>query len=257
MPRACRCAAILGAALLLAGAPAAAQTLADDPAFTRYRQAAAAFEAKDYARAAALAAESLQHYRDNLQAHYLIGQAALAGERWEDAAAAFRRVVELSPSSFAGHRELAIALERLGRDGEAVKAYETALTLRPDNEPVQTRLAFLHLSSGNRDAALPLLSALAERGSRDPQVWSALAGIRYDAGDLAAGEKAFARAATLRDDGKLWFNLGVVRLRLDDDAGAREAFERAARHPEVQAQAREQLEGLEPRQPEPAGDARP
>ncbi|HEY8369967.1 MAG TPA: hypothetical protein VIM86_11705, partial [Thermodesulfobacteriota bacterium] len=79
---------------------------------------------------------------------------------------------------------------------------------------------------------------------RDPQVWSALGRLRYDAGDLAAAEKAFARAAALGDDGKLWFNLGVVRLRLDDEQGARDAFERAARHPDVRAQAREQLEHL-------------
>jgi Tfp pilus assembly protein PilF len=61
---------------------------------------------------------------------------------------------------------------------------------------------------------------------------------------LAASETAFARAAALRDDGKTWFNLGVVRLRLKDAAGARGAFERAAAHAEVREQATRELDKL-------------
>jgi hypothetical protein len=61
---------------------------------------------------------------------------------------------------------------------------------------------------------------------------------------LAASETAFARAAALRDDGKTWFNLGVVRLRLSDPAGAREAFTRAAAHAEVHERAARELDKL-------------
>lgn len=235
---------VVGAAAalsLLAASPSAAQSLDDDPAFALYRQAAEAFEAKDYGRAAALARDSLVHYPENLQAQYLLGQAALAEERWEEAAAAFRKVVALSRSAFAGHRELGTALAQAGHTERAIEAFEAALKLRPENEPVRLRLAFLQLQAGNRDAAFPQLRALADKGTKEPQVWAALGRLHYERGQLGESEQAFSRAATLGDDPKTWFNLGVVRLRLDDEKGARHAFERAARDSEIKAQATEQI----------------
>ena len=75
-------------------------------------------------------------------------------------------------------------------------------------------------------------------------MWIALGRKAYDAGDLAATEKAFVRATSLRDDGATWFNLGVVRLRLDTPTRAREAFERAAAHAATHEQATKELERL-------------
>ncbi len=240
---------LLAVCLLLALAPgaAAAQSLHDDPAFTLYRDAVEAFERKDYARAAALAGESLTHYPDNLQAHYLAGQAALAQERWEEAAAAFRKVIALSPTSFAGHRELGIALAELARLDEAARALEKALALRPQAQDVQRRLAFLQLQAGNHEAAFGHLRALADGGTKEPDVWAALGRLHYDRKELRASEKAFSQAAALGDDARVWFNLGVVRLRLDDEQGALEAFRRAARDPELKAQATEQIARIEER----------
>ena len=70
-----------------------------------------------------------------------------------------------------------------------------------------------------------------------PEVWTALGRLRYEQDQLSESERAFRRAAELRDDGKTWFNLAVVRLRLYDKAGAIEALQRAAAHPEVREQA--------------------
>jgi cytochrome c-type biogenesis protein CcmH/NrfG len=127
---------------------------------------------------------------------------------------------------------------------EARAAFEAALARQPDNQDVRLRLAFMLFDRGRRDAALPQLEILARANSAAPEVWLMLARARYDGGDLAASEKAFARAATLRDDGKTWFNLGVVRLRLGDLVGAQEAFQRAAGHPEVREQATRELNKL-------------
>jgi Tfp pilus assembly protein PilF len=61
---------------------------------------------------------------------------------------------------------------------------------------------------------------------------------------LPASEKAFAKAAALRDDGKIWFNLGIVRVRLRDFTGAQVAFKRAAEHPEVRQEANRELDKI-------------
>lgn len=237
---------ILGAAVWALGLPgeAPAQTLWDDPAFALYRQAVEAMDRRDYLRARDLATEAIRHYPEHLLAHYLAGQAALARGEWDDAASAFEKVVQRYPESFAARREHAIALEQAGRIPDAVTAYEGALARREDHEDTRVRLAFLLLRTGANDRALPHLQALADGQTKVAEVWTALGRARYDGGDLAASERAFARAADLRDDGRTWFNLAVVRYRLDDRTGALAAFERAARHADVQEQARREIDKL-------------
>jgi tetratricopeptide (TPR) repeat protein len=219
-------------------------TLWEDPAFAAYRQAVEAFQRKDYEQASRLARQAIEHYPDHLLAHYLEGQAALATSQWQTAAAAFAKIVERYPASFAARRDLGIALEQLGKTEEASRAYEAALAQRPDADDLRVRLAFLLLQAGHRERAEPHLVRLAEQGSKLPEVWTALARMRYEREEFTASETAFRRSAELRDDGKAWFNLGVVRLRLDDRQGALQAFERAARHPETRDQAETQIKAL-------------
>jgi tetratricopeptide (TPR) repeat protein len=235
---------VLALAATATAATAHAQTLTDDPAFALYRQAVQAAEAKDYAGASKLAREAIAQYPDHLLAWYLLGQSALGRSAWEEAADAFANVVKHYPASFAAHRDLGLALEHLGRVDEAKASFETALARRPDNQDVRLRLAFLLYDKGQPDAALPHLETLAGADSRAPEVWLLLARTYYERNDLAGSEKAFTRAVALRDDGKTWFNLGVVRLRLEDSAGARSAFERAAAHAEVREQATRELDKL-------------
>lgn len=227
-----------------AGATTAhAQTLTDDPAFALYRQAVQAAEAKDYAGASRLAREAIAQYPDHLLAWYLLGQAAMGRSAWDEAAEAFGNVAKRYPASFAAHRDLGLALEHLGRVDDAKAAFETALARRPDHD-VRARLAFMLYEKGQRDAALPHLQALASANSAAPEVWLLLARTYYERNDLPGSEKAFTRAVALRDDGKTWFNLGVVRLRLSNLAGAQEAFKRASEHNEVREQAMRELDKL-------------
>ena len=79
---------------------------------------------------------------------------------------------------------------------------------------------------------------------RTPDVWIALARNSYDKGDYPATERSFVRATALRDDGPAWFNLGVVRLRLDNRAGALQAFEHAAAHAATREQATAEIERI-------------
>jgi predicted Zn-dependent protease len=127
---------------------------------------------------------------------------------------------------------------------ESKAALETALSLRPDNDDTRIRLAFMLYEKGQRDAALPILEKLAGGSKATPEVYLLLARTYYERNDLPASEKAFAKAVALRDDGKTWFNLGVVRLRLSDFTGAQAAFKRAADHPDVREQANRELDKL-------------
>jgi tetratricopeptide (TPR) repeat protein len=231
-------------AVVATGGAAFGQALTDDPAFALYRQAALAAEAKDFERATQLAKEAIAQYPDHLLAWYLLGQAAMGRSAWDEAVNAFSNVTKRYPKSFAAHRDLGLALANLGRVDEAKAAFEAALALRPDNDDTRLRLAFMLYDKGQRDLALPMLETLARGNNPTPEVWLLLARTYYERNDLPASEKAFTKAAALRDDGKVWFNLGVVRIRLRDFPGAQAAFKSAAEHPEVREQANREIEKI-------------
>jgi tetratricopeptide (TPR) repeat protein len=221
----------------IAGAgTAGAQTIWDDPPFALYRQAVEAMERKDYGQASELAARAAAQYPANVLAHYLRGQASAAQSRWADAAAAFTRVTELYPASFAGWRDLGASYEQLDKMDAAARAYEAALKLR-DQESLRVRLAFALMEAGQQPRALAELKTLTDRDSKLPEVWTAFGRVAYEGGDLATSEKAYTRAVTLRDDGATWFNLAVIRARAGNLSGALQAFENAAKHAEVRTQA--------------------
>lgn len=219
---------------------ASAQGIWDDPAFSLYRQAVEAMDKKDYARASELTGQAIAQRPTHVLAYYLRGQAAMFQSRWDEAIAAFGKVVELYPASFAGHRDLGSAYEQLNRVDDAAREYEAALELR-DQDDLRVRLAFMLLKANQQPRALPHLQALAERDSKAPEVWSALGRVAYEKSDLPVAEKDFTRAAALRDDGRTWFNLGVVRTRLNDLPGALAAFERAAQHRETREPAQKEI----------------
>ena len=220
--------------------PAGAQTLWDDPAFALYRQAVEAMDRKDYAQAADPAGQAAARFPNHVLAYYLTGQATAAQGRWADAAAAFEKVVELYPASFAGQRDLGTSYDHLGRTDDAVRAWDKALALH-DSDAVRASLAFLLVKEGRRPQALQHLGVLAEHGSKRPEVWTTIARLSYESGDLKASEKAFAQAVALKDEGRTWFNLGVVRVRLNDSPGALDAFEHAAQHTDTKEQAQKEI----------------
>ena len=238
-------------------APAAAQSIWDDPAFTLYRQGAEALEAKDYPKAAALARDATAAYPEHVLAFYLMGQASLAQSRWDEAAQALVKVTELYPGAASAQRDLGAAYQQLGRIDDAVRAYEAALAIRPGDEDTRVRLAIMLVNANQQARAMPHLAALGERGTKMPEVYLAMARAAYDTGDLAGAAVAFEKAVALRENGRTWFNLGVVRARLGNTTGALEAFEHAAQFPDTKEQAAKEMQKVKAGAGGPARSSRP
>ena len=89
---------------------------------------------------------------------------------------------------------------------------------------------------GSRRETQYVRTILAEGTSADRQLR-----VFRETGDLRASEKAFTQAVAIRDDGRTWFNLGVVRARLNDSPGALDAFEHAAQHTDTKDQAQKEI----------------
>jgi len=227
--------------LLLPGA-AAAQSMWDDPAFVLYRQGVDAMDAKDFAKAAALARDATAAYPEHVLAFYLLGQASLAQSRWDDAAQALTQVTTLYPGATSAQRDLGAAYQQLGRVDEAARAWEAVLAARPGDDDTRVRLAIMLVNANQPAKAQPHLTALGQSNTKLPDVYLAMARAAYDSGDMAGAAGAFEKAVALRENGRTWFNLGVVRARLGNRAGALEAFERAAQFPDTKEQAAKEIE---------------
>jgi tetratricopeptide (TPR) repeat protein len=225
----------VGCALAATG-PAAAQSIWDDPAFNLLRQATDALNDKNFQRAGELASQAIAQMPNHPLAYYVRGQAAAAQSKWDEAAASFGKTAELYPGSFAAQRDLAASLEHLGKPKESAQAYRAALALR-DQEELRLRMALMLADNGEEPAAMTELETLAMRDSKIPATWSTLGRLQYASGEWAKAEKSYARAVALKDDGRNWFNLGVIRVRMKDLPGALTAFEHAAKDPTVKTQA--------------------
>lgn len=78
-----------------------------------------------------------------------LGIAYFRIQRWKEAEAEFRAVLELSPTDDYAHYALGRALEKQGRDAEANGHYKLASSLRPDSERYADRIMDLEDEGGD------------------------------------------------------------------------------------------------------------
>lgn len=96
------------------------------------REAAAAIEAKQYARAVQLLTKVVQDDPGDADAWYNLGLAQLFSERLEDAETSFRRSAELLPSRWETHQRLGYVYEMRRQYPQALQSYNRALQLHQD-----------------------------------------------------------------------------------------------------------------------------
>jgi len=91
-----------------------------------------------------------------------LGQALQTLGRWDEAANAYRRVLQSEPHSFDAHLALGAALQRGGQLEHAAAAYREALAIRPDDPGALGNLGTVLRERGDLGGAIRLLEA-AER----------------------------------------------------------------------------------------------
>lgn len=171
--------------------------------------------------------ETVAQRPENSRAHSLLALALDRAGRNEEALVASREAARLAPLSPEMQYNLGYALLHAGRADEAVTAFQAALQLRPDYAAAHCNLgaAYLALRRG-REAHAHLETALKLR--------PAYADAHYNLGNLFAqtGRLALAIAsyraalAAEPDRADAHFNLGKALLLADDPAAAVAHFER-------------------------------
>ena len=97
---------------------------------------------------------------NNEAALTMLGVLRAQQQRYAEAEALFRRVLQLNPKSIVASRYLASALLAEDKPDEAIKQYEQAIRLAPLNYDLKIELARLHLERGDFAGALSTLDAI-------------------------------------------------------------------------------------------------
>ena len=80
-----------------------------------------------------------------------LGIAYFRIQRWQEAEAEFRAVLEISPTDDYAHYALGRSLEKQGRDAEANGHYKLASSLRPESERYADRIMDLEPAADEPD----------------------------------------------------------------------------------------------------------
>ena len=180
----------------------AAQTLADAEALLQQQQFAAAAEKLDAVVA---------RHASNPQAWFDLGFAQSHLNKPQDAAAAYRKAVELAPSWFEANLNLGLALAKAGNAVEAIPVLKHAVGLKPSSGGDQSLgRAWLSLAEVEAETAPADAIAAYDRAAallpNDSDLYVDSGSLLEKTGNLPAAEQRFQRAAEMGN------SQGMLRL---------------------------------------------
>ncbi len=182
-----------------------------------------------------------------------IAAQAIARERLDLAREALLLARALAPEDLALARELGLLLLARGDARGAVEQLSEALSGDPEQIELRADLAYALGSTGRAEEGHALLTRDGVRCGAQPTCALLRARLSLEGGALDRAERE-ARALVERTPRSLdgWLLLGEIRVRAEDVAGARRAYERALALSPGHARAREALKGLTRRSAEVA-----
>lgn len=126
------------------------------------------------------------------------GEQHLEAGEWPRAEAAFRRAVEVAPTSAVAHSKLGVALANQRRLQEAEQAFSRAVSLDPRYAPAWSNLGNVYRETGRSEEAL---QAYERAVAADPDYWIAhqnLGALYKQMGRTGEAIASFKRATRLQ-----------------------------------------------------------
>lgn len=163
----------------------------------------------------------------------LLDRADVYAEMGEDRKAVldYEQAVKRNPRDSVSHVKLGMIHQRLGETKKATAAYRTALRLDPNLAVACNNLAMILLrAKGDLDEALALSNRAVAASPQVPQFHDTLGAVHRARGDQAAAIAALRKATTLPpQQAEIWFHLGQAYeesgLRSDALAAYRKSLE--------------------------------
>ena len=148
-------------------------------------------------------------YPNDPQAHFNLAHLLENCEQWDDAAAAYRRAIELRPDFAPAHNNLGNILYSLGRSQEAEASYRAALSHRPLDPRTHKNLGRALDDLGRLSEAAKAYSRAMELDPHDSETHSNLGTVLASSRRFDDAIVAYQRALSIRpDDTTAMTNLG-------------------------------------------------
>ena len=180
-------------------------------------------------RSADSAREAQRRNLDLAPVHRVAGLHLANAGFYEQAAAEYRRAIELEPDDAENYRRLGQVYESNNQKGEALVAFQTAVSRRPDYYRAHVELGAYHSNRGDfTRAVVPFRKAL-DLAPEEPQVGFALGATYLNLGMFAAAEQQLRVAVALDEAPKALHTLGLTLMYQRRDEEAIAYFSRALR----------------------------
>jgi tetratricopeptide (TPR) repeat protein len=158
---------------------------------------------------------ALDEILESPRAYDIRGGRSLEIGDWKDAAAQFRKGLDLDPSNAALRLRLGTALFQMGEVGGAQEQFERVLQVSPRYARAHYSLGIMAAAAGHHDEALRRLSSAVEFGPDDAAARVALAGLLRQDGRFQQALEQYAQARKLepkRVDATLGYVVTLANL---------------------------------------------
>lgn len=183
----------------------------------------------DLAGSLALFEKAIEAEPDDAERHATQAKVLFELERFDDAAAAARRAIELSATRIDARQVLSSAQMKRGDLAGARSTLVAALEVAPADVDLHERLAYVAGEMGDKAGSIAAYVKITEIAPSDVDAWLALGGLYAQAGDPAKSEAAYQKVAELRPSEayQTFYNLGVLIMNRSDrtDSDTRRAID--------------------------------
>jgi tetratricopeptide (TPR) repeat protein len=151
------------------------------------------------------------------QAHYNLGTLYCSQSNWTQAVDCFRQATNRIPDWIPALSNFGTALQKVGRQQEAIAVYRHILGLESGHRQANVNLGSLYIETRQYPKAIDLLTRAAAQNPNDPLILNNLGLACHRAGRLEMAIQAFDAAIKIAPDHvKTLHNLGNVYLDLND-----------------------------------------
>ncbi|MEO8591704.1 MAG: protein kinase [Candidatus Solibacter sp.] len=181
------------------------------------------------ARSDKSAREAQRRNLDLAQVHRVAGLHLANVGFYEQAAAEYRRAIELEPGDAENYRRLGQVYEYDNRKGEALIAFQTAISHQPDYYRAHVELGSYHYNRGDYTEAVEPCKKAVDLAPDEPNVHFALGATYLNLGMFDQAERQLRLAVGLDESPNALHSLGLTLMYQKRDREAIEYFSRGLR----------------------------
>jgi tetratricopeptide (TPR) repeat protein len=168
--------------------------------------------------------QAIQDYRrvivmapELAEAHYNLGNLYFRHSKWKQAVDCFQRATNQMPNWIPALSDFGAALQKVGRQEEAIAAYRRIVSLEPGHRQANINLSSLYIETRQYQKATHLLTQAAAQCPDDPLILNNLGLAHHHCDQLELAIQTFESAITIAPNYvKTYHNLGNVYLDMND-----------------------------------------